>query len=124
VIDPTFDTFSYQAYANGYVNTSTAMQWYWRHSAAKRCRRPRASSLPRGLHRTRACRLPSSSPPDWTCYTARARRMRSGYVPVIHPITPDHGFVTIMPFAAGAAARELLWADMRRLLAVVVEESA
>ena len=30
VIDPAFDTFSYQAYANGYVNTSTAMQWYWR----------------------------------------------------------------------------------------------
>ena len=29
VIDPTFDTSSYQAYASGYVNTRAAMQWYW-----------------------------------------------------------------------------------------------
>ena len=29
VIDPTFDTESYQAYASGYVNTRAAMQWYW-----------------------------------------------------------------------------------------------
>jgi acetyl esterase len=38
---------------------------------------------------------------------------------VVHRDYPDlfHGFVTIMPFAAGASARELLWADMRGLLA-------
>ena len=27
-----------------------------------------------------------------------------------------HGFLTMMPFAPAAAARELLWADLRELL--------
>jgi len=45
------------------------------------------------------------------CYEAK--------VPVVHRDYPGlfHGFVTIIPFAAGASARELLWADMRGLLA-------
>ena len=30
VIEPSFDTESYRRYANGYVNTRAAMQWYWR----------------------------------------------------------------------------------------------
>jgi acetyl esterase len=40
-------------------------------------------------------------------------------VPVVHRDYPGlfHGFVTIMPLAAGASARELLWADMRALVA-------
>ena len=53
-------------------------------------------------------------------------RLRAANVPVVHRDYPGlfHGFLTIMPFAAGAAARELLWSDMRRLLAVAVEASA
>ena len=49
-----------------------------------------------------------------------AQRLRAANVPVVHRDYPGlfHGFLTIMPFAAGAAARELLWADMRRLLPV------
>ena len=35
-----------------------------------------------------------------------------------------HGFLTMMPFSAGAAGRELLWADMARLLAIDVEAPA
>lgn len=47
-------------------------------------------------------------------------------MPVVHRDYPDlfHGFMTLMPFAAGASAREVLWADLRRLLAVAVEASA
>ncbi len=33
-------------------------------------------------------------------------------------------FLTIMPFGAGAAARQLLWVDMRELLSVAVGASA
>ena len=53
-----------------------------------------------------------------------AQRLRAANVPVVHRDYPGlfHGFVTIMPFSAGAAARTLLWADIRRLLAV--EEKA
>ena len=46
-------------------------------------------------------------------------------MPVVHRDYPGlfHGFLTIMPFSAGAAGRELLWADMLRLLAADVEAS-
>ena len=49
---------------------------------------------------------------------AYAQRLRTAKVLVVHRDYPGlfHGFVTIMPFAAGASARELLWADMRSLL--------
>ena len=50
---------------------------------------------------------------------AYADKLREAKVPVVHRDYPGlfHGFVTIMPFAAGASARELLWADMRNLVA-------
>ncbi|MGZ5392387.1 MAG: alpha/beta hydrolase fold domain-containing protein, partial [Mycobacterium sp.] len=49
---------------------------------------------------------------------AYAMRLRAAKVPVVHRDFPRmfHGFMTIMPFEAGAAARELLWADIRGLL--------
>jgi acetyl esterase len=58
--------------------------------------------------------------------TAYAQRLRAANVPVVHRDYPGlfHGFLTIMAFAAGAAARELLWDDMRRLLAASVEVRA
>jgi acetyl esterase len=54
---------------------------------------------------------------------AYARRLRAANVPVLHRGYPGlfHGFVTMMQFGAGEAARELLWFDMRQLLAVKVK---
>jgi acetyl esterase/lipase len=124
VIDPTFDTFSYQAYASGYVNTRAAMQWYWEQYLG-------GSPLPSPAHLAAPGRAASHAglPPAVVVTagldvlhsegTAYAGKLRAAKVPVVHRDYPGlfHGFVTIMPFAAGASARELLWADMRGLLA-------
>jgi acetyl esterase len=47
--------------------------------------------------------------------------LRAAKVPVAHRNFPGmfHGFMTIMPFEAAASARDLLWADIRGLLAPV-----
>ncbi len=47
-----------------------------------------------------------------------ARRLRAANVPVVHRDYPGlfHGFLTMMTFGAGAAARELLWRDVNRLV--------
>jgi len=124
VIDPTFDTSSYQAYASGYVNTRAAMQWYWEHYLG-------GSALPSPAHLAAPGRAASHAglPPAVVVTAgldvlhsegvAYAEKLRAAKVPVVHRDYPGlfHGFVTIMPFAAGASARELLWADMRGLLA-------
>jgi acetyl esterase len=122
VIDPTFDTFSYRAYASGYVNTRAAMQWYWQQyvggdglpSPAYLVAPGRAEShegLPPAVVVTAGLDVLNS---EGAAYVAQ---LQAAKVPVVHRDYPGlfHGFVTIMPFAAGAAARELLWADMRRL---------
>jgi acetyl esterase len=124
VIDPTFDTSSYQAYASGYVNTRVAMQWYWEQYLG-------GSPLPSPAHLAAPGRAGSHEglPPAVVVTAgldvlhsegaAYADKLRAAKVPVVHRDYPGlfHGFVTIMPFAAGASARELLWADMRGLLA-------
>ena len=125
VIDPSFDTESYRRYATGYVNTVSAMQCYWRQyldgdglpSPAYLAAPLRAQShdgSAAGGRRDRRVRRPATS--EAVSY---AQRLRAANVPVVHRDYPGlfHGFLTIMPFAAGAAARELLWADLRRLLA-------
>jgi acetyl esterase len=50
-----------------------------------------------------------------------AMLLRAAKVPVARRNYPEmfHGVMTIMPFEAGASARDLLWADIRRLLAPV-----
>ncbi len=125
VIDPTFDTFSYRAYASGYVNTRAAMQWYWQQylggdglpSPAYLVAPGRAEShggLPPAVVVTAGLDVLNSEG------AAYAAQLRAAKVPVVHRDYPGlfHGFVTILPFAAGAAARELLWADVRRLVGV------
>ena len=126
VIDPTFDTSSYQAYASGYVNTRAAMQWYWEQYLG-------GSSLPSPAYLAAPGRATSHEGlPAAVVVTAGldvlhsegvayADRLRAAKVRVVHRDYPGlfHGFVTIMPFAAGASARELLWADMRSLLAAM-----
>ena len=123
VIDPTFDTFSYRAYASGYVNTRAAMQWYWEQYLG-------GSSLPSPPYLVAPGRAPSHDglPPAVVVTAgldvlhsegvAYAEQLRAAKVPVVHRDYPGlfHGFVTIMPFAAGAPARELLWTDMRGLV--------
>jgi len=121
VIDPTFDTASYQAYASGYVNTRAAMQWYWEQYLG--------GSAPTHLVAPARAESHEGLPPAVVVTVgldvlhsegvAYAERLRAAKVPVVHRDYPGlfHGFVTIMPFAPGASARELLWADMRELLA-------
>jgi acetyl esterase len=124
VIDPTFDTSSYAAYASGYVNTRAAMQWYWAQylggaelpSPGYLAAPARAAShdgLPTAIVVTAGFDVLHSEG------VAYADKLRQAKVPVVHRDYPGlfHGFVTIMPFAAGASARELLWADMRNLVA-------
>ena len=124
VIDPTFDTSSYAAYASGYVNTRAAMQWYWAQYLggaelpspeylAAPARAASHDGLPAAIVVTAGFDVLHSEG------VAYADKLREAKVPVVHRDYPGlfHGFVTIMPFAAGASARELLWADMRNLVA-------
>jgi acetyl esterase len=121
VIDPAFDTASYQAYAIGYVNTRAAMQWYWEQylggSAPSHLMAPNRASSHEGL--PPAVVVTAGLDVLHSEGVAYAERLRAANVPVVHRDYPGlfHGFVTIMPFAPGASARELLWADMRGLLA-------
>ena len=98
------------------------MQWYWQQYLG-------GPSLPAPAHLVAPARAPSHDglPPAVVVTAgldvlhsegvAYAERLRAAKVPVVHRDYPGlfHGFVTIMPFAAGASARELLWADMRSL---------
>ncbi|MCT7658359.1 alpha/beta hydrolase [Mycobacterium deserti] len=124
VIEPTFDTGSYQTYATGYVNTRAAMQWYWAqylgdsaptHLVAP-SRAPSHEGLPPAVVVTAGCDVLHDEG------AAYADRLRAANVSVVHRDYPGlfHGFVTIMAFAAGASARDLLWSDMRNLSAVPV----
>ncbi|WP_123026721.1 alpha/beta hydrolase [Mycolicibacterium stellerae] len=130
VIEPFFDTESYRKYSTGYVNTRDAMQYYWRQYLDDKMPSPeylvapaRAEShegLPPAIVVTAGFDVLHSEG------VAYAQRLRLANVPVVHRDYPGlfHGFMTIMPFSAGAAGRELLWADMRGLLATAVEVSA
>jgi len=124
VIEPNFGTSSYRAYARGFVNTRAAMQWYWQQYLG-------GSSLPVPAYTVAPSRATSHAGlPPAVVVTAGLDVVRSegvsyadllaaAKVPVVHRDYPGlfHGFMTIMPLAAGASARELLWADMRALVA-------
>lgn len=125
VIEPFFDTESYRRYSTGYVNTRDAMQFYWRQYLDDKLPSPeylvapaRAEShegLPPAVVVTAGFDVLQSEAVSYS------QKLRAANVPVVHRDYPGvfHGFVTIMAFSAGAAARELLWADMLRLLAMV-----
>ncbi len=130
VIEPFFDTESYRKYSTGYVNTRDAMQFYWRQYLDDTLPSPeylvapaRAEShegLPPAVVVTAGFDVLQS---EGITYS---QRLRNTNVPVVHRDYPGvfHGFLTIMGFATGAAARELLWADMLRLLGVYDKASA
>jgi acetyl esterase len=123
VIDPACDTDSYRDYATGYVNSRAGMRWYWRQYLGDAAPSPivapaRAEShdgLPPAVVVTAGFDVLHDEG------AAYAHQLRAAKVPVLHRDYPGlfHGFLTIMPFAAGAAARDLLWTDMRHLLARV-----
>lgn len=129
-IEPFFDTESYRRYSTGYVNTRDAMQYYWREYLNDKMPSPeylvapaRAEShegLPPAIVVTAGFDVLQSE-----C-VSYAQRLRAANVPVVHRDYPGlfHGFVTMMRFGAADSARELLWADMRRLLAVDEKASA
>ena len=124
VIEPFFDTESYRKYSTGYINTRDAMQFYWRQYLDDELPSPeylvapaRAQShegLPPAVVVTAGFDVLQSEGASY------ARRLRSANVSVVHRDYPGvfHGFLTIMAFSAGIAARELLWADMLRVLTV------
>lgn len=129
-IEPFFDTESYRKYSTGYVNTRDAMQYYWRAYLDDKMPSPewlvapaRAEShegLPPAIVVTAGYDVLQSEGVSYV------QKLRDANVPVVHRDYPGlfHGFVTIIPFGAGAAARELLWSDMRRLHAVQQEAVA
>jgi len=129
-IEPFFDTESYRKYSTGYVNTRDAMQYYWRQYLDDTMPSPdwlvapaRAEShdgLPPAVVVTAGFDVLQSEGVSY------AQRLRDANVPVVHRDYPGlfHGFVTIMPFSAGSAARRLLWSDMRRLIAVNTKATA
>ena len=123
VIDPTFDTESYRTRATGYFNTRDAMQWYWHQylggsalpeppTTVAPARADTHAGLPPALVVT------AELDPLHSEGVAYARQLRAAGVPVRHRDFPGlfHGFLTMMTFPPAAAARELLWADLRTLL--------
>ncbi|WP_228387465.1 MULTISPECIES: alpha/beta hydrolase [unclassified Nocardioides] len=127
VVEPDFESESYQRYATGHFNTRAAMEWYWTQYLGGQ---PATTPLPEPPEHVVPSRAPSLSglAPAVVVTAGRdplasegrryAGLLRDAGVPVRHRHYPDlfHGFATIGPFPAAAAARELLWHDVRRLL--------
>ncbi|OBB86707.1 alpha/beta hydrolase [Mycobacterium sp. 852002-30065_SCH5024008] len=131
VIDPSFDTDSYQRCATGHFLTSAAMQWYWRQYLG-------AQTLLGQDHLVAPARAGSHADlPPAVIVTAGldplhsegcgyARRLREAGVRVVHRDFPDlfHGFLTIPSFPPAASARDLICSDLRELLQPTLCESA
>lgn len=122
-LDPALDTDSYRRYATGYFNTRAAMQWYWRQYLGAQtvfdppylvapARADSHAGLPPALIVTAGLDPLHGEGCDY------ARLLRGAGVPVVHRDFPGlfHGFLTIQAFAPAASARQLVWADLRRLL--------
>ena len=127
VLEPDFASESYQRFATGHFNTRAAMEWYWQQYVGND---PASAALPEPAEHVVPLRAPSLSglPPavvvtagrDPLCSEGQryAAALHDAGVPVRHRHYPElfHGFMTIGPFGPAAAARELLWHDIRRLL--------
>jgi acetyl esterase len=128
VLAPDFSTPSYERYATGHFNTRAAMQWYWEQYVGAGVT---IEALPEPAEHVAPLRASSRAglPPALVVTAGRdplcsegeqyAAALRDAHVPVRHRHYPElfHGFLTIGPFGPAGAARELLWHDMRRLLA-------
>lgn len=131
VIDPSFDTDSYRRCGTGYFLTAAAMRWYWRQylggesvlEPAYLVAPARADShadLPPAVIVTAGLDPLHSEGCDY------AHRLRDAGVSVVHRDFPGlfHGFLTIPSFPAAASARDLIYDDLRELLAPALCESA
>ncbi|GAA1226346.1 alpha/beta hydrolase [Prauserella halophila] len=122
VIEPDFTTESYRRYSTGQVNTLAAMQWYWQQYVPGDLPEPGEYVVP-----SRAATLAGLPPavvvsaardPLYSEGEAYATALRGAGVPVRRRTYPElfHGFLTILPFAPAASARDLLWADLQAQL--------
>ncbi len=130
-LDPSCDTPSQHANGVGQVTTRAAMQWYWRQyldgdllTDPAWLVAPASADSHAGL--APALILTAGLDPLHSEGVAYARLLRDSGVPVVHRDFPGlfHGFLTMMSFAPAASARELIWADIRELLAPVREPAA
>jgi acetyl esterase/lipase len=130
MIDPSTDTASCRRLATGYVTTRAALRWYWRQYLGG-ATVPEPAYVVAPAHAASHAGLPpalvvtAGLDPLHSEGVDYARRLKYAGVPVVLRDYPGlfHGFLTIMSFDAAAAARELLWADMRRLLAPAEERA-
>jgi acetyl esterase/lipase len=124
VIDPTFDTDSYQRYATGYLNTRAAMRWYWRQYLGGE-RLPEPPYLVAPSRADTHAGLPpavivtAGLDPLHTEGCDYARRLGEAGVGVVHRDFPGlfHGFATMQALPVAASALSLVCRDLRRLLA-------
>lgn len=125
VVDPACDTDSFRTHGEGFYNTAEAMRWYWEQYLGEQ-------GLPEPAHLAapgRAERL-DGLPPAVVVVTGAdplrseveqyAASLRAAGTPALERRYPGlfHGFATMMSLSAGESARQLLWSDLRRLLAV------
>lgn len=126
VLDPACASPSYTTYAEGHFNTAATMRWYWDQYLGAERRLPDPPEL---VAPGRAASL-AGLPPAVVVVTgadplrgeveAYVDRLVADGVPVVARTYPTlfHGFATILALRAGASARALLYADLRRLLRV------
>lgn len=130
VIDPTFDTVSYQQRATGYFTTRAALQWYWRQYLGG-TDIPEPAYLVAPGRSTSLAGLPpavvvtATLDPLHSEGVAYARQLRSAGVAVLHRDFRGlfHGFLTMLDFPPANAGRELLWSDMHEALNVGLQET-
>ena len=121
VIDDDFSTESYQLYGEGYYNTTTAMQWYWKQYAPNGTDDPylvpsRAGSLaglPPAVVATAELDPPCSAGDHY------ARRLAEAGVKVTAHRFDGlfHGFLTFPKLSLTEPGRQQLWQMMREVLA-------
>lgn len=124
VIDPSCATPSHSSHGTGFFLRTAAMRWYWQQYLG--------GPLPEPQYLVTPLRAPSLRDlPAAIIVVGRLDPLNSevvGYatalgaagVPVILREYPElfHGFATIGPFQPAAAARDILWSDIRNLVGV------
>ena len=122
-LDPKCDSPSYNEFADEHFNTAAAMHWYWE-SYLGSGRDPDRGSFPAEYAAPSCADDLTGLAPAVIVLAGRdplrddgaryAERLADQGVSVTRRDYPDlfHGFVSIMTFAPGASARELLWSDL------------
>jgi acetyl esterase len=132
VLDPACDTASFTTYAEGPYNTRAAMEWYWEQYLGNRATLPEPAHLVAPARAEDHRGLPpavvavAGADPLRSEGEAYADLLAAAGVPVVRRTYPRlfHGFVTMLALRAGESARQLLWADLRALLAAPAEDVA